>query len=492
MAKGKDNASENIADYVAELLRQGRAKEVTDDLMAQADPQRLYQHYTSGNTGQAMPMDYASRVARAKDMGFNTRMPLYHGTGVDFQSFKTGMGKLGEGVYGAERTNMRMADAFANRSARISNTGPRIIPFYQSENVEPWRGEAMVSDPTNIRSPFARFDPRLDHLAHLSASTGGAMDFARHVEAVQRAGGQIAPSKYLPNVPRQVHAEGGDVEGEVDEDGITAYHGSPHSFDSFDISKLGTGEGAQAYGHGLYFAGNEAVAKGYRDSLNPVYRNVLGYAGPDKSKNAASMLAADIPEHEVISALSDLGDVDPKSSLETGRKILSNAKASGHMYKVKLNVKPEELLDWDKPLSQQHPNIQRIAREADISKAIGPTRGVLQAWREGRDVGVEATGRDLHQAISGYGEHGKQAADYLQSQGLKGIRYLDAGSRDLSDGDPTHNYVMFHHDPVQIVDKYEYGGAIPKVRDVSAALALTRRFTKDGKAATMALKPKGK
>ena len=49
-------------------------------------------------------------------------------------------------------------------------------------------------------------------------------------------------------------------------DFITAYHGSPHDFDRFDLSKIGTGEGAQAYGHGLYFAENEGVAKGYRDN----------------------------------------------------------------------------------------------------------------------------------------------------------------------------------------------------------------------------------
>src|SRR5580765_7610443 len=51
--------------------------------------------------------------------------------------------------------------------------------------------------------------------------------------------------------------------------GIRAFHGSPHSFDRFDLSKIGTGEGAQAYGHGLYFAENEGVAKGYRDALTP-------------------------------------------------------------------------------------------------------------------------------------------------------------------------------------------------------------------------------
>ena len=48
--------------------------------------------------------------------------------------------------------------------------------------------------------------------------------------------------------------------------GVTAYHGSPHSFDAFSNDAIGTGEGAQAYGHGLYFAENEGVARGYRDS----------------------------------------------------------------------------------------------------------------------------------------------------------------------------------------------------------------------------------
>src|SRR5882762_11676931 len=48
---------------------------------------------------------------------------------------------------------------------------------------------------------------------------------------------------------------------------ITAYHGSSHDFDRFDLSRIGTGEGAQAYGHGLYFAENEGVAKDYKTKL---------------------------------------------------------------------------------------------------------------------------------------------------------------------------------------------------------------------------------
>src|SRR5262245_50888468 len=45
--------------------------------------------------------------------------------------------------------------------------------------------------------------------------------------------------------------------------GIRAYHGSPYDFERFDLSKIGTGEGAQAYGHGLYFAENPATAQSY-------------------------------------------------------------------------------------------------------------------------------------------------------------------------------------------------------------------------------------
>ena len=50
--------------------------------------------------------------------------------------------------------------------------------------------------------------------------------------------------------------------------GIVAYHGTPHDFDRFSSEHIGAGEGNQAYGHGLYFAENEGVAKGYRDILS--------------------------------------------------------------------------------------------------------------------------------------------------------------------------------------------------------------------------------
>lgn len=247
--------SHKAADQVADLLRQGRASEVTNDLMEQADPQRLHHHYTTGNTGMDMPMDYASRMARAGQMGFNTGNKLYHGSVRDFNSFiPSQSGKVGPGVY--MTPNERKAGIFSGyeydnnpRIEKLLNEGnekssqvygllatnrPATMEARQAvrtnesaydDRAEHYRkkfdemgfdgvsvaDERTILDPTNIRSQFARFDPRLAHLSHLSASTGGAMELARHATAVGRAGGQVAPSKYMPNVPRAVHADGGPV-----------------------------------------------------------------------------------------------------------------------------------------------------------------------------------------------------------------------------------------------------------------------------------------
>ncbi|NBS71017.1 hypothetical protein EBT31_19235, partial [bacterium] len=77
-------------------------------------------------------------------------------------------------------------------------------------------------------------------------------------------GGRMDP-RMLPGIHVRVphervgRADGGPVQQPQDEDvriddPIIGYHGTPHEFDRFDPSKIGTGEGAQAFGHGMYFA----------------------------------------------------------------------------------------------------------------------------------------------------------------------------------------------------------------------------------------------
>ena len=59
----------------------------------------------------------------------------------------------------------------------------------------------------------------------------------------------------------------GELAGNLIGTGVTAWHGSPHLFDKFKSEAIGTGEGAQAYGHGLYLAENPKVAQGYQKTL---------------------------------------------------------------------------------------------------------------------------------------------------------------------------------------------------------------------------------
>lgn len=47
----------------------------------------------------------------------------------------------------------------------------------------------------------------------------------------------------------------------------SAWHGSPHDFDTFDLGAIGTGEGNQVHGWGLYFAKDKKIAENYRDIL---------------------------------------------------------------------------------------------------------------------------------------------------------------------------------------------------------------------------------
>ena len=75
-----------------------------------------------------------------------------------------------------------------------------------------------------------------------------------------------------------------------------AYHGTPHRFDEFSVEKIGTGEGAQAHGWGLYFAENKDVSDNYRKTLAKVDEEYVVpvdafYDGKKVSDNADFLLA---------------------------------------------------------------------------------------------------------------------------------------------------------------------------------------------------------
>lgn len=146
---------------------------------------------------------------------------------------------------------------------------------------------------------------------------------------------------------------------------IGAWHGSPHDFDQFDMSKLGTGEGAQAYGHGLYFAGNRGVAEGYQKAL----------AGDGFKAGDGEMFYPSSLRHLNVRVKAARGDfqgaIDAAAALEksdspvaylaqSDRLTLEELMAKGEikpnegrLYDVELSPDEGDLLDWDAPLSGQ-------------------------------------------------------------------------------------------------------------------------------------------
>jgi hypothetical protein len=187
------------------------------------------------------------------------------------------------------------------------------------------------------------------------------------------------------------------AEGIAKTPAIRAYHGSPHSFDKFSMDKIGTGEGAQAYGHGLYFAESEGVATDYRDKLS---RQVTFKGAPLGTHPMDSDV--ETAKHSIASAVSNgenaRGAIINQASewrqaaegyarhardmthpeetrqaaarqAESFNKIAAEIerfdpadfeKNPGAMYEVSINADPEDFLDWDKPLSEQPQRVKDL------------------------------------------------------------------------------------------------------------------------------------
>lgn len=230
--------------------------------------------------------------------------------------------------------------------------------------------------------------------------------------------------------------------------GIRAYHGSPYDFEKFDISKIGTGEGAQAYGHGLYFAGNQGVAEGYRKALSEgfdttsaqkIARQLVKEAGGDWTKAATKfrdMIEAPkrAAESRGLNYQIPQWDQEVMGVLDHGRP--------GRTYEVSINAHPDEFLNWDKRLNEQTPQVQ-----AALKQMMNPAK-----WDAFKNADVSTAVKNGLIAM----DPGAQTSSALQAAGIKGIKYKDAGSRGTEGG--THNYVVFDPQIIDILRKYGIAG----------------------------------
>jgi hypothetical protein len=156
---------------------------------------------------------------------------------------------------------------------------------------------------------------------------------------------------------------------------LIAYHGSPHKFKKFDASKIGTGEGAQAFGHGLYFAEAPEVAEGYARNL--ANRDLANQGRLNAHANAQRLakLAGD-PKYaadDVRFVLSNEPNHPQKRLLQDTLMFLESGdfakplQTKGSLYKVDIpDKKIAQMLDWDKPLSQQPAYVQEALKSSGL------------------------------------------------------------------------------------------------------------------------------
>ena len=324
---------------------------------------------------------------------------------------------------------------------------------------------------------------------------------------------------------------------------LDVWHGSPHKFaptpknplGEFDASKIGTGEGAQAYGHGHYLAEAPDVGQSYRITTTGKLYELENIPATKKwQKDILDDVSTFMSRENVIDPvaaidnyakqLESLASSFPESASRLlakrdwllSQKNVAQAKRAGHLYKVDLpDEKIARMLDWDKPLSEQPEVIkalkgtdyevgmsqkqaekiadQRLREEAeewaemtggdpvDYSNNVDWEKYVDRVRKESGSIDSGITGKDLHRMVmrdEGYRPDMFDTENYqigtseaLRNYGIPGIKYLDATSRDAGKG--TRNFVVFpgEEDALTILERKKEGGEV-RMKEGGAAFGV--------------------
>jgi hypothetical protein len=321
-----------------------------------------------------------------------------------------------------------------------------------------------LQDKADLRGRLQRatsLDPQEQDLADIAVETGASLvpgvgpalaarDFERARRADDPVGMGMAAASAVP---------GGKLAGLLKRYDPTrleldVYHGTPHRYaptennplGEFDASKIGTGEGAQAYGHGIYYAESPDVAESYRVGTTfaqKADRDIAEMLYSQKSGDADAAIASLKSE---IKQLEKQGIPEGYKeqydfALRKLQKFKKNPPEGGSLYKADL---PDEMidrmLDWDKPLKNQ---------SKAVKQGIASNPQLAQFMEKGNR---EMTGAEFHnwaqdQVTPPPGDWGFLKTDIelsrlLKEAGIPGIKYKDAGSRGRG-GSGTRNFVVF-------------------------------------------------
>jgi len=309
-----------------------------------------------------------------------------------------------------------------------------------------------------------------------------------------------------------------------------AWHGTPHSFDKFSLDHMGSGEGEQAFGWGLYFASDKKIAEWYKDTLAPkpsatfdgkTYatfkhegNEIIAIALQALEENAGTTDVAKgikrVEESfkEIMEMTQDAIDDDPEvEQINSAIKWLNDNAGKitlqgdvGKLYEVSLAPDAEDMLDWNKPLSQQSERVKNILSKKPkqaksfIVKEFVPTQffktpqkdfnGIslpfnvvdaktgeifdMFATKEAAEKKIlslknsadaenirnsEMTGKEIYGQLEAKFGSDEEASKYLNSIGIPGLKYLDGTSR--TGRKNNYNYVIFDDQAIEIVNTFD-------------------------------------
>lgn len=379
------------------------------------------------------------------------------------------------------------------RNALLGNVADFIAQSYSPERTQQAQGVANFLSLPQISRTF----DRLSYGEPLTTGAGGIGGTTRFNNDALEAAMAIAPAigpaarlaskgamaagrageRYAEKVVPQIMKRGGigfEMLSAMSNRTISpldVYHGTPHTLPptarnplgEFDASKIGSGEGAQAYGHGIYTAEAKDTGRRYQMGLTQALGQEVKYK--DKSLNELhkqiesrsfklSGKAADLEsqklqliEHmmldkspeELVSYAKETG-FDPSVVKWMESDVIPNTKIPGNLYKINLpDEKIAKMLDWDKPFSQQHPDVQAVLAKFD-PETYHPSGGDFDANETGQQTYNRLAGV-LNVRNPGPQNASAKVSDYLMQQGIPGIKYLDEFSRGATQG--TRNFVTF-------------------------------------------------
>jgi hypothetical protein len=273
----------------------------------------------------------------------------------------------------------------------------------------------------------------------------------------------------------------------------SAFHGTPFKFDKFSLEHLGKGEGAQAFGWGLYFAEKKDIADWYRKNLTDRIVDDISYKGNDifKLKNddlrnallsvIRRPLDTDIEtakkaalytlgkEERRLKGILEIEEAEGIFNIEEGLRDIKEAKEAisklkesdviikkpGAVLKVELPG-DDQIFEWEKTLGEQSQIVKDKLKKG--IKEIKNLEGFLD-----EEFFNSFKGKDFYFELSSVVGSVKAASQWLSDHGIKGHKFWDGSSRNRA-GDKTFNFVIYDDEVIEIVESFFQAeeGAPPK------------------------------